>query len=306
MLVGGNLILAIGGQDSCGANSGLIEAYDLQNRQLGWQHATSFGVPDLLASYRPVFLSAIGVELVGNDGGPAFGVVVMGGNVDGGFTGTTLGFSPNEPESWLTDPALPSPLTLATAVVDGNGCIELIGGGTAAGPTASIETYCNFFSASGDVGGGGSWTTSSIALPSADKAGSAAQDAAGNIYFAGGLPPGNFYMIDAQFSSLTSLWETPSDHYGGGASVSNGQFFVIGGSIDIENPARTIVDVYNLSSQTWSPGPALNLPRQFFATVTDGAGNIYAIGGQGGQGQVQVYGSMEVLAPDAGSWKLVP
>jgi hypothetical protein len=147
-------------------------------------------------------------------------------------------------------------------------------------------------------------------LPVAVDGEAAAQDSLGNTYVVGGVVPGveisyTAVVIDPSFSTVTPLPDTNSGHFAGGAAVSGSNLYAIGGQDFAIAPARSTVEILNFtSSAQWGTGSSLNVARTSFATVTDGAGAIYVIGGLDGSGKT--LGSVEVLTPGATSWTLTP
>ncbi len=320
VFVGGHLIFALGGLDSCRNYSYAVEVYDTENPRAGWQSSSTgdpaTNVPDLPALAGTSFLSAVGIDSKVPDGGLGpWGLVVIGGKNEKGDSNLTEAFAQGG-QLWEAEGALPEAVDGAAAVVDGNGCVDLIGGlaedgGSLTGtPTASIETLCQPFS-NGNVAGS-SWTTNRLPLPSPIAYEAVAQDANLNSYVLGGIVPGvetstAVYVIDSMFSTVSTGLQTNLGHCQGGAAFSGTNLYAIGGQSFLIGDPQSAVEVLELSSQfDWGTAPSLNLARSSFATVTDGSGNIYVIGGIGGPNGTTVFGSMEVLNPGATSWTLVP
>jgi hypothetical protein len=322
VLLGGHYIFAIGGEDSCGNENGLVEIYDIDQPSQGWQpgSAGSIGVsvPPLSLSSRAVYLSAVGLELTPSSGGNDVGAIVaLGGRVGPGFTASTVTLSEDKP-MWLNLSPLPQPIYQGAAVVDGNGCVDLIGGeavdgglvgGVAGGnPTGGVETLCGFSVANGYVSAG-TWSTSAASLFEPTFAEAVAQDDAGVTYVVGGNPGTYAYQIDPFFSGPAQLFNAPNyTHYAGGAAVLGSTLYSFGGGDDGLHPAQPYVDTYDLTqglNGTWNTSSAqLNVGRQFFGTVTDRQNRIYIVGGE--DEHLNVLGSMEVFDATSGTWTLVP
>ena len=317
VIVGGEYLFAIGGQDSCGKDTGLIEVYDTLNHQNGWRHAVdvaNVNVPDLNVSNGAIgaqYLSAVGVL---NGGNPA-GVVTIGGIAGGATNDQTLAIV-QYGASWLNEGALPEPIAHAAAVVDANGCVELIGGrspgdGGIGQTLSSIETLCDPFSA-GHVSGA-AWSDAGFALlqPISDEA--VAQDAAGTTYVLGGQVAAVEYShyawsIDPAFTGVSGFPSTQAAHFRGGAAVLGTTLYAVAGSDSLTDGPQTDVESYDLTqgdAGVWvsQSSLSLNLPREGFATFSDGS-NIYVVGGVG-PGNV-IYGNMEVYTSGSSGWVLVP
>ena len=302
------LIFAVGGLDSCFNPTDLIEVYDTTSPLSGWQDSsTTSGVgfaPRLPPLGGAALISAVGINPAtpGNAlGTAAWGLVVIGGKNGSGFSNLAEALRQGG-ATWHGDEPLAAAVDEAAAVVDANGCIELIGGliingGNLAGTaTDQIQTLCSAFPG---AGGYKDWTTSSLTLPVALDGEAAAQDSLGNSYVLGGVVPGEevsntALVIDPSFSTVTSLPDTDSGHFAGGAAVSGSKLYAIGGQDFAIAPAKSTVEVLDFtSSASWGSASSLNVARVAFGTVSDGSGNIYVIGGLDGSGTT--LGSVEVL-----------
>jgi hypothetical protein len=321
--VGGHLIFAIGGVDSCFADTDLIEVYDTNNPQLGWQDTSTQGsstyVPELPVLGGAALLSAVGMEpgTPGNDLGAAdWAIVVIGGKNSSGFSSVTEAFLQGG-SHWLGEDSLPLPVDQGAAVVDQAGCVDLIGGSVLEGggltgtPTGSIETLCQPFSS---TGASATWKTNALTLDAGIDGEAAVQDSAGNSYVLGGSTSASetftgVFKIGPKFAAISGLSETSVGHFGGGAAVSGSNLYAIGGQNFMASNFQNTVEVLDLTDTAagWSMASALIVPRFSFATVTDGAGDIYVIGGLGGTGTTTTtLGSVEVLNAGATNWTLLP
>ncbi|HUB06869.1 MAG TPA: hypothetical protein VMB50_07710, partial [Myxococcales bacterium] len=192
-------IFAIGGVDSCGVPTPVVEFYDTSNPG-GWQPTSTshLDLPDLpMTAPLPVgwsFASAAGV-IFSQNGASSYGLAVMGGESPGSVSSGAVAFSFGG-DFWQSEGSLPEPLYAGAAVLNPSNpqCLELLGGltnpdGGQASPTAAIETLCNPFNGQGVVSGV-PWSTSTLALPSPIAYEAATQDSAGNTYVLGGEIPG--------------------------------------------------------------------------------------------------------------------
>ena len=90
----------------------------------------------------------------------------------------------------------------------------------------------------------------------------------------------------------------------GAALGRDGRIYVMGGPYGdgstTSSGASTLVEAYDLASDTWSPAPSLKSARSDSAAVAGGDGRLYAIGGV--SGLYGTLGSWEALQPGDGSW----
>src|SRR5439155_5043696 len=100
--------------------------------------------------------------------------------------------------------------------------------------------------------------------------------ATGIVYCADGTAGNDFASYDIATDSWTPLASDPfaTDHYGSASGAFNGKVFVAGGTSSISNQ----VDVYDVGSNTWSPGtPA---PSAFLLAGYQQVGSfLYVVGG---------------------------
>jgi hypothetical protein len=309
--VGGqsNYLLAIGGFDSCGQPSDLIEAYNLSSSSGGWlPAASSIGTANL-----PTPAGSLGAAVLSTNGA----VIAAGGAGPGGVLLSTVEINPFTPHAWALAANLPSPLAqpaMALNVFDG--CLYVVGGvsGSGSSPQQSsdIEQLCNPLQASATWSSVGSLSCGGATCPiSGAVAVYSPFDL--NVYVLGGLSgsaalsSGEIVASGGLVSPLAA--QTLSGHINGGAAFAAPSSLYLMGGLPApgESPSST-VETLDLSDADagWSSVEDLPTALSDFGAASDSQGNVYVAGGRtvGADGGWRVVGSLEVYT--SGSWTTEP
>jgi len=215
----------------------------------------------------PTPRSALGAATVGGI------VYAIGGTGSGGVTGAVEAYDPAS-NTWAQRTPMPTARTGA-GVAELNGLIYVAGGRSAGGtPTGAVEIY----DPADDT-----WTT---APPMTPRAHLALVAAGGRLYAIGGdagAGGGGATTLVQRFDPATAQWTTMAPLANARASLvagalNNGALLVAAGG------AGTSTELYNVSTDTWSQGPAMLSPLSgsaaavarnalyvFGATVSGGA-----------------------------------
>jgi hypothetical protein len=301
-------LFAMGGFDSCGEPSSLVEVYDVTD-QSGWLPASGVtGTDDL-----PTAAGYLGATTLGS-AGP---LLVAGGEGPSDQLLSTVDLNPFPSPSWEVASNLPVPLAQpAVAYSLSDGCVYLVGGVLSSGPSpqqsSDIEQLCGATATATWVSLGGLSCDGSGAPCPISGAAAVYSPFDQNIYVLGGLSAGSALTSVETFApggtqSLFGMQPT-SGHINGGAAAAGTSLYLMGGLQGPGQPPIDLVETIDLSSNAgWSTtGPQLPLPLSDFGTASDAAGNLYVVGGRtlGPDGGDQVVGSMAVFSN--GVWTTVP
>jgi hypothetical protein len=131
---------------------------------------------------------------------------------------------------------------------------------------------------------------------------SAAAEAAGLIYVAGGMVgnSGRFLALFQRYDPRTDSWTTlaplPEPTRAASAASLGGKFYLTGGQRPSREGRR--VDIYDIRRGAWSRGALLPVPRFNHSTVALG-GKLYVLGGLAGKKERQ---DVFVYDPKAAHW----
>jgi N-acetylneuraminic acid mutarotase len=122
------------------------------------------------------------------------------------------------------------------------------------------------------------------------------------VFMAGGFaadapgePRKDFWVFDIDKASWSRRASLPFARAGHAMAQVGGLVYVIGGS----GPSAERTLIYNPTSDKWTVGAALGVPRRGLAAATDGK-RIYAVGGIRSDGAVS--NAFEVFDPASGAW----
>ncbi len=307
-----NYLLAIGGFDSCGQPSSLVEVYGL-TASSGWLPAvSSIGTTDL-----PTPAGYLGAAALGTAGA----VIVAGGQGPGGVLLSSVEINPFTPPAWGLAANLPGPLAqpaMALNVFDG--CVYVVGGveGSGSPPeqSSTIEQLCSPLQAGATWSSVGTFSCNGISAACPISGAAAVYSPFDqNIYVLGGFSGGSTVSTvelvapGGGVSLLGGL--TNSGHVNGGAAFAGpSSLYVMGGLPAPGQPPITEVETLDLSEEDggWSPVSPLQLPLSDFGAASDSQGNLYVVGGRtvAPDGGWQVVGTTEVYGTASGTWNTVP
>ena len=194
---------------------------------------------------------------------------------------------------WTAAPSLAVGRSDGAAVVGADGAIYAVAGfdqGSFA-PTDTVEKLA-----------GTQWTTLSAHLLTARSDHAAVALADGHIYALAGVSG----IAGPKLDSVESLASGGSSFVAGramtearaylAAATVNGRIYVIGGNASgVATPSVLgLVEAYDPATQSWTRVASLPTPRFALAAAAGSDGNIYAVGGDDGNGAVR---ALEVLTP---------
>ena len=304
----GNYLLALGGFDSCGQPSSLIEAYDLSSNTVWLPSSSALGLTDL-----PTAAGSLGAAALGTGGA----LLAAGGQGPGGALLSTVEVNPLSPPDWELTANLPNGLSQpALAFNEADGCVYVVGGllslGSPAEQSSDIEQLCNPLTATSwnSVGSFSCDGTSACTVTGAAAVYSTFDE---NIYVLGGLSGQSALSSAAIVASggVFSLMsaQTNAGHINGGAAFAGtSSLFVMGGLPAPGQPPTAVVETFDLSNSAtgWVEIAPMPVALSDFGAASDDQGNVYVAGGRtpdAAGGSVAV-GSMEVYAN--GIWSTVP
>lgn len=149
------------------------------------------------------------------------------------------------------------------------------------------------------------WTPGGAAASVERYAGSAVEDADGDILVVGGTtdgqnPTGSVERYAPSKDAWSKLADLPTPRLGlATARAKDGRVFAIGGRA-MDGKPSSVVEVWSPSTKTWSAGPSLPTPRLSLQAVAGADGLIYAIGGR--DAQQTPLAVVEVLDPNTNQW----
>jgi N-acetylneuraminic acid mutarotase len=202
--------------------------------------------------------------------------------------------------TWAVSVPFPAPLH-HTCLVTTDGRLYLVGGYRADG-TATAKVWSR-------APGEAAWRAEAP-MPTPRGAFVCVADAAGRIHAIGGAsrfePLGHLIDVHEVFDPASKTWTSaapmpaPRDH-AAGALVGNTIVVAGGRNLSLtENKSR--VDLYDVSTGTWTRGPDLRVARGGIAAVSSG-GRVYVFGGEGPNG---TFPQVEYLQVGQGAWQLAP
>jgi len=132
------------------------------------------------------------------------------------------------------------------------------------------------------------------------------EDAAGvyfdhGIYVVGGTGPAGISTVTRRLDLKSGQWQTRASKPNAAAGVSGaiigGQIYVPGG-FDVNGAPATILDIYNIATDSWIEGPPMSAPRADYA-LAEIEGKLYVFGGNDGTGPVS---TTLIYDPSASQW----
>lgn len=131
----------------------------------------------------------------------------------------------------------------------------------------------------------------------------------GNIYVFGGIAKTGYSTKVMALNSTNGRWSTlkvatPGKRAQGGAAVSGGLIYLVGGTDGSAAVGR--VDVFDPATNAWSQGPALPIPVWNCMVAAVGQ-KVYVIGGAlSASGQTAIVSLVQVLDVATGTWSMGP
>lgn len=223
-------------------------------------------------------------------------VFVIGGfTATGGTSAHVDAFDPGT-DTWQLLAPLPMPLHHASAATAG-GRLFVVGGMRAEGsaPTATTFEY---------DAAGNAWIPRA-SMPTARGAlGVAVLD--GQIYAAGGSPPGNerdFAMYDPTSDSWKALPAMPTARNHLAAAATAGRFYAVGGRSGSIGGITSALEVYDPATDTWGALARMPTPRGGIAATAVGS-CLYVLGGEGNPAHpLGIFNEVEVYDPTTDTWR---
>ncbi len=218
------------------------------------------------------------------------------GQPGGNFLSSAEIFDPSL-NTWTAVPAMSAARYAPSAFLLPNGKVLVAGGIDLVGPVTAAQIFdpiTKVWSSGGTLSPGRSFMAGT-ALPG------------GKIFVAGGYDLGGFVASASLYDPATNAWTALASMasarvLAGAFALPNGKVLVAGGGGG--SPQNTTgfatTEIYDVATNTWSPGPGMLSPRWAFASTALPSGKILVAGGL--LNNTNSTPAAEVLDPAVGLW----